>query len=67
MLIIDLNGQTNLTESFGLSIEEEKTVWSQKGEYGLPFYVIRYIVIGNNRLTCSVLRTKLSNRYYFAD
>lgn len=37
VLVIDLDGQANLTESFGLSIEEEKTVYgAMKGEYGLP-------------------------------
>lgn len=37
VLVVDLDGQANLTESFGLSIEEEKTVYgAMKGEYGLP-------------------------------
>lgn len=37
VLVIDLDGQANLTESFGLSIKEEKTVYgAMKGEYGLP-------------------------------
>lgn len=37
VLAIDMDGQANLTESFGLSIEEEKTVYgSMKGEYPLP-------------------------------
>lgn len=32
-----MDGQANLTESFGLSIEEEKTVYgAMKGEYPLP-------------------------------
>lgn len=36
VLVVDLDGQANLTESFGLSIEEEKTVYgAMKGEYGL--------------------------------
>ena len=38
VLAIDMDGQANLTESFGLSIEEEKTVYgAMKGEYPLPF------------------------------
>ena len=37
VMVIDLDGQANLTESFGYSIEEEKTVYGAlKGEYGLP-------------------------------
>ena len=37
VLAIDMDGQANLTESFGLSIEEEKTVYgAMKGEYLLP-------------------------------
>lgn len=37
VMVIDLDGQANLTESFGHSIEEEKTVYGAlKGEYGLP-------------------------------
>ena len=37
VLAIDMDGQANLTESFGLSIEEEKTVYgTMKGEYPLP-------------------------------
>lgn len=37
VLVIDLDGQANLTESFGLSIEEERTVYgAMKGEYPLP-------------------------------
>lgn len=39
VLAIDLDGQSNLTESFGLSIEEPQTVYgAMKGEYPLPFY-----------------------------
>lgn len=38
VLAIDLDGQSNLTESFGLSIEEPQTVYgAMKGEYPLPF------------------------------
>ena len=34
VMVIDLDGQANLTESFGYSIEEEKTVYgAMKGEY----------------------------------
>ena len=34
VMVIDLDGQANLTESFGYSIEEEKTVYGAlKGEY----------------------------------
>ena len=37
VMVIDLDDQANLTESFGYSIEEEKTVYGAlKGEYGLP-------------------------------
>lgn len=37
VMVIDLDGQANLTESFGYSIEEEKTVYGAlKGEYDLP-------------------------------
>lgn len=37
VLLIDLDGQANLTESSGLSIEEEQTVYgAMKGEYPLP-------------------------------
>ena len=37
VMVIDLDGQANLTESFGYSIEEEKTVYgAMKGEYPLP-------------------------------
>lgn len=37
VLLIDLDGQANLTESSGLSIEEEQTVYgAMKGEYSLP-------------------------------
>ena len=36
VMVIDLDGQANLTESFGYSIEEEKTVYGAlKGEYAL--------------------------------
>lgn len=37
VLAIDMDGQANLTEAFGLSIEEEQTVYgAMKGEYPLP-------------------------------
>ncbi len=37
VLVIDLDGQANLTESFGYSIEEPNTVYgAMKGEYSLP-------------------------------
>ena len=37
VMVIDLDGQANLTESFGYSIEEEKTVYGAlKGEKALP-------------------------------
>ena len=37
VLAIDMDGQANLTESFGLSIEEEQTVYgAMRGEYPLP-------------------------------
>ena len=37
VMVIDLDGQANLTESFGYSIEEEKTVYGAlKGECALP-------------------------------
>ena len=37
ILVIDLDGQANLTESFGRSIEEPNTIYgAMKGEYPLP-------------------------------
>ena len=37
VLVIDLDGQANLTESFGYSIEEPNTIYgAMKGEYPLP-------------------------------
>lgn len=37
VLAVDLDGQANLTESFGLSMEEPMTVYgAMKGEYPLP-------------------------------
>lgn len=37
VLLIDMDGQANLTESCGLSIEEERTVYgAMRGEYPLP-------------------------------
>ena len=36
VLLIDMDGQANLTESCGLSIEEERTVYG--GEYTLPVF-----------------------------
>lgn len=37
ILVIDLDGQANLTESFGFSIEEPNTIYgAMKGEYPLP-------------------------------
>jgi chromosome partitioning protein len=37
VLVIDLDGQANLTESMGISIEEPQTVYgAMKGEYPLP-------------------------------
>ncbi|MCS2946982.1 ParA family protein [Bacteroides sp. BFG-638] len=37
ILVIDLDGQANLTESFGCSIEEQNTIYgAMKGEYPLP-------------------------------
>ena len=39
VLAIDMDGQANLTESCGLSIEEEQTVYgAMKGEYTLPVF-----------------------------
>lgn len=39
VLLIDMDGQANLTESCGLSIEEERTVYGgMKGEYTLPVF-----------------------------
>jgi ATPases involved in chromosome partitioning len=40
VMVIDLDGQANLTESFGYSIEEETTVYgAMKGEYPLPLII----------------------------
>ena len=37
VMVIDLDGQANLTESFGYSIEEPETIYgAMKGEYPLP-------------------------------
>jgi chromosome partitioning protein len=37
ILVIDFDGQANLTESFGYSIDEPNTVYgAMKGEYPLP-------------------------------
>ena len=39
VLLIDMDGQANLTESCGFSIEEERTVYgAMKGEYTLPVF-----------------------------
>lgn len=39
VLLIDMDGQANLTESCGRSIEEERTVYgAMKGEYTLPVF-----------------------------
>ena len=39
VLLIDMDGQANLTESCGLSIEEERMVYgAMKGEYTLPVF-----------------------------
>ncbi len=39
VLLIDLDGQTNLTESMGLSAELPQTIYgAMKGEYPLPIY-----------------------------
>jgi len=46
VLAIDMDGQANLTEALGLSIEEEQTVYgAMKGEYPLPLVEL------NNGLT----------------
>ena len=42
VLLIDMDGQANLTESCGLSIEEEQTVYgAMKGEYPLPLIELK--------------------------
>ena len=42
VLLIDMDGQANLTESCGLSIEEEQTVYgAMKGEYPLPLVELK--------------------------
>lgn len=39
VLLIDLDGQANLTESLGLSAELPQTIYgAMKGEYPLPIY-----------------------------
>lgn len=41
VLLIDMDGQANLTESCGLSIEEEQTIYgAMRGEYPLPLVKI---------------------------
>lgn len=42
VLLIDMDGQANLTESCGLSIEEEQTIYgAMRGEYPLPLVKIK--------------------------
>lgn len=44
VLLIDMDGQANLTESCGLSIEEERTVYgAMKGEYTLPVFELETV------------------------
>ena len=57
VLLIDMDGQANLTESCGLSIEEERTVYgAMKGEYPLTVFEL------NNGLRCTVLPRFVGDR-----
>ena len=45
VLLIDLDGQANLTESMGLSAELPQTIYgAMKGEYPLPIYHLHILV-----------------------
>ena len=55
VLLIDMDGQANLTESCGLSIEEERTVYgAMKGEYTLPVFELEngLSVVGKSNARC---------------
>lgn len=58
VLAIDMDGQANLTESCGLSIEEEQTVYgAMRGEYPLPVYRT-----GERTCCCAVLSRPVGGR-----
>lgn len=58
VLAIDMDGQANLTESFGLSIEEEQTVYgAMKGKYPLPL-----VETAGRCNRCTVLSRSLGSR-----
>ncbi len=55
VLLIDMDGQANLTESCGLSIEEERTV------YGARIYLTG-IRVGKRSFRCTVLPRFVGDR-----
>ena len=63
VLAIDMDGQANLTESFGLSIEEEQTVYgAMKGKYPLPLVeTAGGVTVGPSCLDLSAAEAELIN------
>ena len=63
VLAIDMDGQANLTESFGLSIEEEQTVYgAMKGKYPLPLVeTAGGVTVGPSWLDLSAAEAELIN------
>ena len=63
VLAIDMDGQANLTESFGLSIEEEQTVYgAMKGKYPLPLVeTAGGVTVVPSRLDLSAAEAELIN------
>jgi chromosome partitioning protein len=63
VMVIDLDGQANLTESFGVSIEEPRTVYGAlKGEYPLPFITLKSgILLVPSCLDLSAAESELIN------
>ena len=62
VLAIDMDGQANLTESFGLSIEEEQTVYgAMKGKYPLPLVETAGVTVVPSCLDLSAAEAELIN------
>ena len=62
VLAIDMDGQANLTESFGLSIEEEQTVYgAMKGKYPLPLETAGGVTVVPSCLDLSAAEAELIN------
>lgn len=63
VLLVDLDGQANLTESSGLSIEEEQTIYgAMKGEYPLPLVALgNGLTVVPSCLDLSAAETELIN------